>query len=100
MPQPLEHPCLTEPYMDLDVATGTKERVASYCQTIHDRNGKVVGVVNTSIALNWLSKTIEERKTYPNSYVIMTSRGGIFFAHPDSTKILCQSIFSGTIFYA
>ena len=97
LPQLLEHPCWTEPYMDLDVATGTKERVASYCQTIHDKSGKVVGVVNTSIALNWLSKTIEERKPYPNSYVIMTSRGGTFFAHPDSTRLLCQSIFTGTI---
>ena len=97
LPQLLEHPCWTEPYMDFDEATGTKERVASYCQSIHDRNGKVIGVVNTSIALNWLSKIIEERKPYPNSYVIMISRGGAFFAHPDSTKLLCQSIFTGTI---
>ena len=37
LPQLLEHPCWTEPYMDFDEATGTKERVASYCQSIHDR---------------------------------------------------------------
>ena len=52
MPTLLDHPCWTEPYIDLDVASNTSEMVTSYCQTIKDNQGKVIGVINTSLSLN------------------------------------------------
>ena len=97
MPKLLEHPCWTEPYVDVDVATNTSEMVASYCQTITDKQGQVIGVINTSLSLNWLSQTISAVKPYPNSYSIMIGRGGTYFVHPDSTKITRQTIFTQTI---
>lgn len=97
MPTLLDKPCWTEPYMDLDVATNTSEMVTSYCQAIKDKQGKVIGVVNTSLSLNWLSQTISAVKPYPNSYSIMIGRGGTYFVHPDTTKITCQTIFTQTI---
>ena len=97
MPQLLEKPCWTEPYMDLDVPTNTSEMVTSYCQTIKDSRGKMVGVVNISLSLNWLSHTISSVKPYPNSYSIMIGRGGTYFVHPDSTRITRQTIFTQTM---
>ena len=97
MPQLLDRPCWTEPYMDLDVATNTSEMVTSYCQTIKNREGQVIGVINTSLSINWLSQTISAVKPYPNSYSIMIGRGGTYFVHPDTTKITRQTIFTQTM---
>ena len=97
MPTLLDHPCWTEPYMDLDVATNTSEMVTSYCQAIKDKQNKVIGVINTSLSLNWLSQTISAIKPYPNSYSIMIGRGGTYFVHPDTTKITRQTIFTQTL---
>ena len=97
MPQLLDHPCWTEPYMDLDAPTNTSEMVSSYCKALKDREGRIIGVVNTSLSLNWLSQTISAVKPYPNSYSIMIGRGGTYFVHPDSTKITRQTIFTQTI---
>lgn len=97
MPMLLEKPCWTEPYIDLDVATNTSEMVTSYCQTIKDKQGEVIGVINTSLSISWLSQTISNIKPYPNSYSIMIGRGGTYFVHPDTTKITCQTIFTQTL---
>ena len=97
MPQLLEKPCWTEPYMDLDVATNTSEMVTSYCQTITNKQGQLIGVINISLSLSWLSQTISAVKPYPNSYSIMIGRGGTYFVHPDTTKITRQTIFTQTL---
>lgn len=89
--------CWTEPYMDLDVNTNSSEMVTSYSQPIDDGHGKVVGVINTSLSLNWLSQTISAVKPYPHSFSIMIGRGGTYFVHPDSTKILRETIFTQTL---
>lgn len=97
MPQLLGKPCWTEPYVDLDVPTNTSEMVTSYCQSITDSQGKVIGVINTSLSITWLSQTISAVKPYPNSYSMMLGRGGTYFVHPDTTKITRQSIFTQTM---
>ena len=97
MPQLLKKPCWTEPYMDLDVATKTSEMVTSYCQTLTNEKKQLIGVINVSLSLNWLSKTISAVKPYPNSYSIMIGRGGTYFVHPDTTKISRQTIFTQTL---
>ena len=97
MSQLLGKPCWTEPYMDLDVATNTSEMVTSYCQTVKNKQGQVIGVINTSLSITWLSQTISAVKPYPNSYSIMIGRGGTYFVHPDTTKITRQTIFTQTL---
>ena len=93
----LDKPSWTEPYMDLDVTTNTSEMVTSYCQTIKNKDGQKIGVINTSLSISWLSNTISAIKPYPNSYSIMIGRGGTYFVHPDSTKITRQTIFTQTL---
>lgn len=97
MPTLLGHACWTEPYMDYDSPTNTSEMVTSYCQAIKASDGSFIGVINTSLSLNWLSQTISAVKPYPNSYSIMIGRGGTYFVHPDSTKITRQTIFTQTL---
>ena len=97
MPTLLDRPCWTEPYMDFDVSTNSYEMVTSYCQAIKDNKGRKIGVINTSLSLNWLSQTISGVKPYPNSYSIMIGRGGTYFVHPDTTKITRQTIFTQTL---
>ena len=97
MPLLLDQPCWTEPYMDYDVTTNTSEMVTSYCQALKDKNGKFIGVINTSLSISWLSQTISETKPYPHSYSIMIGRGGTYFVHPDSTKITRQTIFTQSL---
>lgn len=93
----LDRPCWTEPYMDLDVPTNTSEMVSSYCKPIKDEDGNLIGVINTSLSLSWLSETISALKPYPHSYSIMVGRGGTYFVHPDPSKISRESIFTRTL---
>ncbi len=97
LPTLLDKPCWTEPYMDYDVATDTSEMVTSYCQAIKDSHGQMIGVINTSLSITWLSHTISDTRPYPNSYSIMIGRGGTYFVHPDTTKITRQTIFTQAI---
>lgn len=97
LPSLLDKPCWTEPYFDLDVATNTSEMVTSYCQAIKDNEGRMIGAINTSLSISWLSQTISAIKPYPNSYSIMIGRGGTYFVHPDSTKITRQTIFTKSL---
>jgi sigma-B regulation protein RsbU (phosphoserine phosphatase) len=94
LPTLLNKPCWTEPYVDYDVSTNTGEMVTSYAAPIKDKQGRNIGVVNTSLSLNWLSQTISSVKPYPNSYSIMIGRGGTYFVHPDTMKITRQTIFT------
>ena len=97
MCQLLERPCWTEPYMDYDMSINANEMVTSYCQTLNDKHGKVIGVISTSLSVSWLSQTISAMKPYPNSYSIMIGRGGTYFIHPDTTKITRETIFTQTL---
>ncbi|MBO4482891.1 MAG: signal protein, partial [Prevotella sp.] len=97
MPKLLGRACWTEPYMDLDAPTGKMEMLTSYCNPVNDKDGNFIGVVNTGLSLSWLSQTISSVKPYPNSYSIMIGHGGTFFVHPDSTKLIKQTIFTSTL---
>ena len=97
MPKLLDKPCWTEPYMDLDAPTNTYEMVTSYCQSIKNNQDQMIGVINISLSISWLSQTISFVKPYPNSYSIMIGRGGTYFVHPDTTKITRQTIFTQTL---
>lgn len=97
MPKLLDRPCWTEPYMDYDAPTNTSEMVASYCRAIKDKQGNMIGVINTSLSLSWLSQTVSAVKPYPNSYSIMIGQSGTYLVHPDSTKLTRQTIFTQTI---
>ena len=68
--------------------------IASYCQPLKDKEGKYIGTLSVDLSLSWLSNTISAVKPYPNSYSIMIGQGGTYFVHPDSTKLVYQTIFT------
>lgn len=97
LPRLLNQPCWTEPYMDFDPSDGSAEMVTSYCKPLIGDDGSFIGVLSVDVLLSWLSGTISSVKPYPNSYCFMIGRGGSFLVHPDTTKLLSQSIFTETL---
>ena len=94
----LDAPCWTEPYFDFNPDDIYQPGIiASYCKPLKDAEGRYIGTISSDISLEWLSETISAVKPYPNSYSIMTGRGGTFFVHPDSTKLFYQTIFTETL---
>ena len=93
----LGRPSWTEPYIDYDAPSGTSEMVTSYCEPLVGNNGQVMGVINTSLSLNWLSQLITSVRPYPHSFSMMIGRGGTYLVHPDSTKIIRETIFTHSL---
>ena len=96
-PKLLNQPCWTEPYIDVDISDDTYNTITSYCKPLTAFDGSFAGVVSVDISLSWLSEMISSVKPYPNSYSIMVGRGGAYLVHPDTTKLLYQTIFTDTL---
>lgn len=80
----------SEPYFD---AGGGGQRMATYSFPLKDTLGRFFGVLTSDISLEWLSDHIRNIQPYAGSYATLVSAKGIFIAHPDSSKVLSQSIF-------
>ena len=94
----LDRPVWTEPFMDYNPDDiYSKDMIASYCRPLKDKDGQYIGTLSVDISLSWLSKTISSVKPYPNSYSIMIGQGGTFFVHPDTTKLVYESIFTESL---
>lgn len=91
----LDRPVWTEPFLNFNpYGINSDEMIASYCKPMKKNNGEYIGTVSVDISLGWLSKTISAVKPYPHSYSIMIGQGGTYFVHPDSNKLVYQSIFT------
>lgn len=91
----LDRPVWTEPFTDYNPENiNSEEMIASYCKPLKSEKGDYIGTVSVDISLGWLSNTISAVKPYPHSYSIMIGRGGTFFVHPDTNKLVYQSIFT------
>lgn len=86
----------TDPYDDFNAGTlYSDEIIASYCVPLYTSDHHFVGVISTDMSLPWLSATITHERPYKNSYCIMIGKSGQYYVHPDSTKLINQTIFSG-----
>lgn len=91
----LDRPVWTEPFTDYNPENiNSEEMIASYCKPLKSEKGDYIGTVSVDISLGWLSNTISAVKPYPHSYSIMIGQGGTFFVHPDTNKLVYQSIFT------
>ena len=89
--------CWVDPFDDFNAGTlSSPEMIASYCVPLHDGKGKFIGVISTDLSLKKLTETITTEHPYENSYFMMLGDDGHYFVHPDTTKVLKQSIFTGT----
>ena len=89
--------CWVDPFDDYNVGTlSSPEMISSYCMPLHDERGKFIGVISTDLSLKKLTQTITAEHPYENSYFMMLGADGHYFVHPDTTKLLKQTIFTGT----
>ena len=84
-----------EPYIDNEVGGLTSwEYNYSYSKPLINREGRVVGVVCTDMLLKDFSEAVTRIEAYPNSSAIMLSHEGRYIVHPDTAKLIRQTIFS------
>ena len=96
-PRQKNAPCWVDPFDDYNAGTlSSPEMIASYCMPLHDQQGKFIGVISTDLSLKKLTETITAEHPYENSYFMMLGADGHYFVHPDTTKLLKQTIFTGT----
>ena len=83
----------TEPYFD---EAGGKTLMITYSQPIHDAQGHIVAVFGADVALDWLTKVLNEHHLYPSSYNLMVSRTGQLMACPTESLVMQKSIHEAT----
>ncbi len=89
--------CWVDPFDDYNAGTlSSPEMIASYCVPLYNKQGKFIGVISTDLSLKKLTETITAEHPYEHSYFMMLGADGHYFVHPDTTKVLKQSIFTGT----
>ena len=87
--------CWVDPFDDYNDGTlSSPEMIASFCIPLNDRQGKFVGVISTDLSLKKLTETITAEHPYKNSYFMLLGADGHYFVHPDTTKLLKQTIFT------
>ncbi len=92
----------TDPHFDV---TGVKVMLCCYAVPVHDKEGKVIGVLGVEASLDWLTeqlgevdRIVHERDRIPDeaehqSYSFLLDRDGDYIAHPDTERMLHQSYF-------
>ena len=64
---------------------------------VYNRRNKTIGVIASSLSLDWLAQTISATKPFTNSYIVLTGKDGTIYVHPDTAKILKQNIFTPSL---
>lgn len=91
--QPMEtgHPCWIGPLKNSDTEGGA---IISFCLPIYNRDGARVGVMGVDIELQQLSQIVLAAKPSPNSYCTLLGSDGSYIVHPDSTKLMHETVYS------
>lgn len=90
-----KRPVWLEPYIDNTPGFLTSnEYNYSFAKPLYNKDNEPIGILCTDLLLKWLSKTVTEVKPYPNSSAIMLGHDGHYIVHPDSDKLVHQTIFS------
>ena len=94
-PQGLREGCWIDPYLNTNPkATYKKNVITSYSRPLFDNNGYFIGVIAIDLDLKWLSQEVTSVTPYPNSSSIIIGSKGQYLVHPDTLKLLEETIFS------
>jgi signal transduction histidine kinase len=94
-PKELQKGCWMDPFLNTNPKAEYKQEIiTSFCRPIYDRNKQFIGVVAIDLQQKWLSQAVTAVAPYPNSSSIMIGTDGKYLVHPDTTKLIHQSIFS------
>lgn len=98
IPRMLYHSYWIEPYAEKDTSgIVVNDIMTSYCQPIQGAPDKTVGILSADVPLSWLANQIAGYQPIPQSYCMLLGRGGSYIVHPDSTRLLYETIFTSTI---
>ena len=87
--------CWIDPFLNANPqAEYTVEIITSYSRPLYDQSGRFIGVVAIDLLQKWLSQTVTSVAPYPNSSSIIIGSKGNYFVHPDTAKLIRQTIFS------
>ena len=91
------HAVWIDPFMDDNAGSLSADHlIASYSRPLFDKENHLIGVISTDLSFPELSKAVSSEKPYPNSYFILLGHDGRYFDHPDSSRILVNTIFDPT----
>ena len=94
-PKDQKRGCWIDPFLNVNPQSKYKtEIISSYSRPLYDQQGRFVGVIAIDMLQKWFSETVTSLEPYPNSSSIIIGREGYYFVHPDTTKLLKQTIFS------
>ena len=94
-PRELQKGYWPEPYIDEgEGVLSSKEYNYSYCKPLYNGNREIIGVLCTDMLLKGISEAVTKVDAYPNSSAIMLGHDGRYIVHPDTNKLIRQTIFS------
>lgn len=87
--------CWVDPFDDRREGTLSADgMIASYCRPLRSDDGRLLGVIATDLSLASLAKLVAAEEPYPRAYFLMLGADGHYFVHPDSTRLVDQTIFT------
>ena len=86
-----ESPLWTDPKLDNN--TGEKN-VTTFRLPIYDAQGQQVAVMTADVAISLLSQIVLTAKPTENGYCTLLGSDGSFIVHPDTNKLLHQTVFT------
>ena len=94
-PQGLHQGCWIDPYLNTNPQANYKTKIiTTYSRPLFNRDGLFIGVIAIDLELKWLSQEITSVSPYPNSSSIIIGGKGQYLVHPDTLKLIQQTIFS------
>lgn len=94
IPKLMGHAYWSDPYYD---DGGGGQRMSTYSTPLSDADGRFIGILTADISLEWMSEMVSSIKPYEDAYTLMIGRNGAYIAHPDSLKVLNETIFTSAI---
>lgn len=81
----------SDPYYD---EGGGEQMMATYSIPIWNDDLQVFAVLTSDISLKRFSAEVDAIRPYRNSFAFLLGRNGTFICHPDSTRLLKETIFT------
>ena len=91
IPKLLKQPYWSEPFYD---SGGGNFITSSYSKPIYDKKGNLCAIFTANISLSLFTNMVNELKPYATSSTFLISRNGSYLTHPQTDKIMNETIFS------
>lgn len=88
--------CWVDPFKEYSEGkVDHNEAVATYCQPVRQKNGRIMGVLTADFAFSQMGKMLNEvEHPYEHAYYILLGGDGRYLMHPDTTRLFRKTIFT------